>query len=601
MVAGLDGKFQKDASYAAILSWEKVLSGVKETLGRKIGEGKRGKSKGKLKQLEKLKTLKKGGTYEPKALTPTEIKLAAACDRFAEIAPEDDGVVNIKFKSAQIYYLKNNFDEAAVRFGEIIDKWPQHKYGRFAAQLIVESYNVREDWSQLNVWSRKFATNPRLMADKSFSKTIKEFIEFSSFKEIIKVFEPSKTQEEIAGHYIGFATEFPKSKYAMIAVYNAVINYDKANRLEDAIAQANKILVDFKSFKLKKEDIANSKKTGEGITLPETIREKTMYLAATFHGRLAEFQEAADLYESYSKEFKKADKREDAIYNSAIYREGLGDYDKAIANFKQYMKEFPKKDDIPVIDWKIGEIYVKKGDQKSAQSHFSGLIRSAAKRGDAERSVCAEYKVMEAQIAQGRERDTQRSWDRILKSFAKLSDEDKAKPCPLKAAAYITFSKLEPEYEKYLAIDFTNERTIGKDVPAKKDLQGKLEGAYLEVIKLQQPDYAIAALFRLAKLQQNMAKAFQNSPCPKALTEDQCIEYEGMVLEQSYPYEENAIAGYDKALAKAYELQLYNEWLIKAQEGLKAYEPGKFPEIRKYALIPSESAQQTPKVAEAMK
>ena len=97
------------------------------------------------------------------------------------------------------------------------------------------------------------------------------------------------------------------------------------------------------------------------------------------------------------------------------------------------------------------------------------------------------------------------------------------------------------------------------------------------------------------------AKAFQNSPCPKALTEDQCIEYEGMVLEQSYPYEENAIAGYDKALAKAYELQLYNEWLIKAQEGLKAYEPGKFPEIRKYALIPSESAQQTPKVAEAMK
>jgi hypothetical protein len=171
----------------------------------------------------------------------------------------------------------------------------------------------------------------------------------------------------------------------------------------------------------------------------------------------------------------------------------------------------------------------------------------------------------------------------------------------LKAAAYITFSKLEPDYEKYLAIDFTNERTINKDVGAKTELQGKLETAYLEVIKLQQPDYAIAALFRLAKVQQNMAKAFQNSPCPKKLSEDQCIEYEGMVLEKSYPYEENAIAGYDKALAKAYELQLYNEWLIKAQEGLKAYEPGKFPEIRKYALIPSESAQQTPKVAEAMK
>ena len=153
MTAAKDGKFQKDAAYASILSWEKVLSGVKETVSGKIREGKRGKSKGKLKQLEKLKTLKKGQTYEAKPLTPTEVKLAAACDRFAEIAPDDEGVVNIKFKSAQIYYLKNNFDEAAVRFGEIIDGWPQHKYGRFAAQLIVESYNVREDWSQLNIWS----------------------------------------------------------------------------------------------------------------------------------------------------------------------------------------------------------------------------------------------------------------------------------------------------------------------------------------------------------------------------------------------------------------------------------------------------------------
>lgn len=601
MVSGVEGKFQKDAAYASILSWEKVLSGVKETLGRRINEGKRGKRKGKLRQLEKLKKLKKGQSYEPKDLTATEVKLAAACDHFTEIAPEDDGVVNIKFKSAQIYYLKNHFDEASVRFGEIIDKWPQHKYGRFAAELIVESYNVREDWSQLNVWARKFAKNPRLMADKKFAKTIGGYVEGASFQEIIKVFEPAKTQAEIANHYVGFATEFPKSKYAMIAVFNAVVNYDKANQLEDAIAQAQKILTDFKDFKLKKEDITKSKKAGTSITLPETIREKTMFLVAGFHGRLAQFEESATLYEAYSTEFKKAEKRGDAVYNSAVYREGLGQYDAAIANYKSYMKEFPKKDDIPVIDWRIGELLVKKGEHRSAQGHFGNIVKSAAKRGDAERSVCAEYKVMEAQIAQGRERDTERSWNRILASFAKLNPEDKAKPCPLKAAGYITFSKLAGEYEKYLAINFSNERTIVKDVPAKKDLLGKLEGEYLEVIKLQQPDYAIAALFRLAKLQQNMALAFQSSPCPKKLTEDQCAMYEGALLEQSYPYEENAIAGYDKVLAKAYELQLYNEWLIKAQEGLKQYEPGRFPEIRKYALIPSEAAQQTPKVAEAMK
>ncbi|MEE2961253.1 MAG: tetratricopeptide repeat protein [Myxococcota bacterium] len=603
LVADVEGKFKKQAAIKSIFNWEKVIAGVKETKSKKIDSNKKAQERTRIKGLEKRKKLKKGISYEPIELTKDEIMLSSACDRFVKIAPEDTDVVKIKFESAQLYYLKNHFDEASKRFGEIIDRWPKDKLAKTSAKSIVESYNVREDWTQLNLWSRKFQGNPLLMADKRFAKAINEYVEGASFQEIRLVLEPKAESEQAGDLYVQFSNEFPESRFTMIAIFNAMMNYDKSNKLEKALAQGTRILDDFKNFKIKKADVEKSKKDGSRITLPAEIREKAMFLQAEYYGRLAEFSKSAKLYETYFFEFKKGDKRSDAIYNASVYREGLGEYVKSTANWKLYMKLNPKADDIPKLTWRLGEILVKKRDFKAAQDYFYKLSKSLAKAKNYERSLCATYKVMENLIKQGKKKDAEGYFKTIAETYEKLDADEKKAPCALDAVAYVSFEQLEPRFTTYKAISLntTNQRTLGKNLETKLAQVPELEAEYTKVLAIGQGDFGIASLYRIGVVYQNMSDELLGSPCPPNLTDDQCGMYQAALQEKAFPLENKAIEAYDKTLAKAYELGLYNDWLVKAQDALAVYEPGRFPDMHEYPLIPSELTQEAPKVAEALK
>ena len=609
-LASLDeGEFRKVSSYNAILSWEKVLSGVKEELGKRLGS-KKSRARGQLKQLEKLKTLKKGGTYEPIPLTDTELKLSAACDRYAVVAPEDPQTVKVKFKSAQLYYLKNHFADAAVRFNEIIENYPTEKMARLSAELIVESFNVRKDWVNLNKYSRLFQENGNLMKDKEFAERIGDYVEFASVKEIFEIYEKKESELQIADRYIAYSKEFPKGKYAMLAAYNAFNKLDAVNELDRSMKQASVLLNDFKDFKLSKKDAEANKKDKLGIPEPVVIREKVLFRYAEYYARLALFDEAAGYFASYASEFKK-DKKfskneevqkriSDATLNAASLYQGIGEHNKAISLIEAYLKMNPKAEDTAQQRWRIGEIIEKKEDWSNVVKYFGKLERDLKKAKADERAVCALYRQTKAYLKMDRERDARKTFSGIEKGWEALSSDDKSKPCVLEARAYVEFTKVEDEFKDYEAIDFntTNQNKLLKAVEKKQSLIEELAAKYKAVIDLKHPEYAIASAYRIAIVSKLMADAFLNSPCPKQLTDDQCGMYQAALQEQAFPHEDAAIQLFDEVLQQAYGAKFYNEWLVKAQDALKAYEPHRFPAIQTYGLVASEPTKQSPRLAE---
>lgn len=592
------GEFVKPAAYTAVLAWEKLAAGVKETLGRRIVEGKRGKSRGALKRLEEIKTLNKGEEYAETPLTDVEQKLARACDTFVRVAPNDDEVLKVKFKSARLHFIHNQFVEAANRFGEIIDKSPNDRLARIGAESILQSFNARQDWSNLNKWSRKFSSNRPLMADKGFRKKVGEFIEGASFNEVHFVYEPKGNTLETADRYSRFVEEFPKSKFAMVALYNAVVNYDKSNLLEKAIARAQTLVVSYKDFKISKADIDKSKREGSQLPKPEQLREKVLFLKASFHERIAEFGIAADLYEQYAKEFTKGPKVADSVFNAALYREGLGDFDRAIANLETYVREFPRKRDIPDIAWRIGLIREKKKDWSGVDRHFAAWGKKHGS-SDPARRLCADYKRVKAMLARKKEGEARAGYAGLIARYRKLSGARKQQPCALDAAALAAFELVETDFDAYTAIRLEGkEKQINERLIKKMKMVGDLQGRYTKVLELGQGDYGIAALYRIGQIYQQLAQQMFATACPKRLTGDQCVIYEAALQEQAFPLEEKAIEAYDMALAKAYELGLYNDWLGKTQEALKVFEPTRFPEIRQYELIAAETVSKVPELVE---
>ncbi len=93
-------------------------------------------------------------------------------------------------------------------------------------------------------------------------------------------------------------------------------------------------------------------------------------------------------------------------------------------------------------------------------------------------------------------------------------------------------------------------------------------------------EYGIAALTRIGMMYADFAQNFLDSPDPKGLDEDQLSMYRGELENRAFPLEEKAIEALEKALAKSYELSVYNEWTIMAQDRLNKYRPGAYAKVR---------------------
>jgi hypothetical protein len=89
----------------------------------------------------------------------------------------------------------------------------------------------------------------------------------------------------------------------------------------------------------------------------------------------------------------------------------------------------------------------------------------------------------------------------------------------------------------------------------------------------------VASLCRIGLVYQNFARALFDAPVPKELNEEQRAIYQEELNNLAFPVEEKAIEAFEKALQKAYELGVYNEWTTLTQENLNKYKPGTYPEL----------------------
>ena len=189
----------------------------------------------------------------------------------------------------------------------------------------------------------------------------------------------------------------------------------------------------------------------------------------------------------------------------------------------------------------------------------------------------------------------------LVKGYMALGDEDKKKPCALDAVAKASFALIQAEYDDYekISLNVSSDKVLAANLTKKLAMIEALTNKYTQVLSIGQGDFGIASLYRIGKMYQHLAQALFNSPCPKKLDEDQCFFYQGALQEKAFPLEEKAVEAFDKALAKAYELGLYNEWLTKTQDAMISYEPDRFPEIHTYDLIASETVSAVPQLMEA--
>lgn len=577
------GKYARIAAYNAILAYEKVIAdGAKGQLDRSmkvVEKKKKGKSEASRTTQIKLAGLQEGKTYDEKPIPEEDLRLSQACDLYFKIAdPKDKELPAIKFKAAYLYYKYNHFVAAAERYFEIIERWPGDKLSKKAANLILDSLNVQKKWDELANYALSFKENSRLSrGDKKFQEEVQTILEGATYLSIQTAEKKAREADDaskevalasVATRFSKFQKDFPDSQYADKALYSAVLIYNQADELDHAI-EASELM----KKKYEKSDLAI----------------KNDWLLAEFYERIADFERSAQLYGSYYKSYEKDEKAADALYNSGLYYEGLGDTKRAIDQFTEYTKEFKKRDDASQVYWRICELHERDKNWKKASDCFDKFTKAYSKASEAKQFE-SRYRLALAQEKLGKRREALKEYQNLVKRYPKLAKKDQEADGARLAGAHAAFELLESEWTGFKNMKLTlNRKTLQKKLAGAEALacvdsggnKCKSEGKYLSVLGYGNGDYGICALTRMGQVYREMANSIRNAPLPRRLTEDQMEIYRAELDTVALGPEEKAIGAFERALDKAYELNIYNDCTLTSQGNLKELNPNKFPDLQK--------------------
>lgn len=545
-----EGEYTENAAHGAVLAYKKLLDLANE---QPKGEGDEGK-KSDLPEI-------------PKALplTDNHKRFIAACDLYSKFVKESQYLVDIEYDAARIYYDRNQFDEAIPRFKNISEQHSNHRLAIYAANLLLDSYNLTKDYDALNKQVDIFLKIYTPQRDPEFYALLTSLKQQSSFKKCQGI-EFKKEYKRAARCYLTYAEKYPKSDFRDKSYYNAALNFEREKEMENAIQARLKLV---------------------NNCIGSELVPKALYsIAANLHA-LAIYSQASKFYEIYAQRYPKEENARVALQNAAVFRQGLGDYDEAINDYTTYMKMVGSKKRAAKIYFNMGLIFEKQGQWKKVIDHYNAYLKSYAGGGTPDLALEAYVRIGNAYLAVKNRRAADKQFATAYKTFTKMSDANKKALTKkgLNAVAEARFQMGEAIFNQFNDIELKVKpyRDVGRFVKAmgtiiakKTKLIAEARDIYVEVIQFQSANWAIAALARIGQMFQGLAEDVYGAPAPRIFNEEQVEIFKGQMAEKAAVLEDKAIEAYVRCLKKTQELNWFNEWSDIVERQLAKLKPGEY-------------------------
>ena len=532
--------------------------------------------------MKKEKKAASGGGPDPgskgeQVLSEWETKSLAALDQYSRLFPTSDKVRNIIYKSAYLLYNKNHFKEASERFNVVIKMEPMSKEAEQAANLILDSFALVEDWDSLKS-NAKLYFDQQGLGSPDFKKEVYGIYENASLQLVENNFKKSGDKAKGAADYTAFYKEFPTSAKADIALNNATVYLNDLGKTTEAIPLRLEIINKFPKSKYYKDQVA----------------------AVGFdYESQANFTESANWYEKLYTLDKAHPGSAAAIFSAALFRDALGQWETSIKDYQAYMTSYPDKPGLNQLKLGIAQTYEEQTKLAEASKIYLEFFTKPPVNASLDEVMFARlrYGLLMDKLGQGA--NVTKHWNDTLTYFGKAITPVGGKPATeyelsREYVGQIKYILAEPEFKKFTSMRINGPTSkVSQKVEDKTTLDqlvGKAKGlvaiekTYTDVLNTGAGEWGLAALTKLGQVYEDMADTFANSKCPSYLTADQCEIYSAQIGDKAFPQIEKAVATYSEALKKAYELNLYNENTAAATRQLGVLRPLDYPGL--YEIVP---------------
>lgn len=491
---------------------------------------------------------KVGNSTDPLPLDPRADSFVKAADWYLEKFPNGEKSAELRFRTARLYYQHNQFDKANELFKQVVKKHPRTKYSEYAANLMLDIFNLKKDYIGLEKAGQELLQMPEIAGSKAGGE-IRGILEKASFKKAQDL-EAEKKYAESAEQFETFAQQNPKSDLLATAQYNAAVNYERMGNVLKAIPLYTSVAA--------------------------SRAEPAVKLKPTVHRLLAKIYQNSSLFEDSIKHYKLAIQTnpQDPLisnykYNIAIMSEVIDHYRDAFQNYSEYLETTKKRSEKKDIHYSLAKVAQKLNRRTAAIENYESYLNY----GDLDLSRQAESYHELMQLLKRSKPDESEKYQKRLLSLASRTKNPKA----VKYASEIKLDEAMKTSREFKSVRLPSDPNKQKKAVEKKvELLNKLTGELNKIVQMNSGETIVSSLSVLGEANQHMVDAILSAPLPKGLNAQESQMYKDGIKKIAEPFQQKAVESYKLAVQRGQELEVYTSSYETAYKYMNAVQPQEY-------------------------
>lgn len=320
--------------------------------------------------------------------------------------------------------------------------------------------------------------------------------------------------------------------------------------------------------------VAHFRRLGEAV--PDSdIRATAEYDAAAVLINMEDWNQASTVLEDFRRSYPESEFSDDITQKLAVSYLESGRGAAAAGEFLR-IADAPSSDDDVRREalWKAADLYQQENLARDEQQVLESIV--ARYPDPLSESIEARFRLLELSELNGNSQDRRQILQDLVYVDATAGAQRSDRTRYLAARASLELA--EPVRRNFMAMRIS--QPLAESMEVKKSLMEDVLKVYGDAAEYGVAEVTTAATFRLGEVYQQFSKDLMESERPRDLDELALEQYDMLLEEQTFPFEEKAIELYEANAARAVD-GVYDEWVQRSFEALATLLPGRYAKMER--------------------
>ncbi len=517
--------------------------------------------------------------------------------------PQGKGAAQINFLLAESLFEDKRYDEAAREFERSAYEYGSHENAAEAGYAALVAYTEQDKlltgpdkkaWNQTALqsalsFSRVFYKDSRVPA--VLAKAAHELYEGHNYDDAVRAAETilhrypnSDTEIRRTALIVLANTQFELSNYEVAELFYTELRGLLASDdpLNSEVKERLAACIYKQAEQFRAHGAINSAIDEFNrliATVPNSsVRPVAEYDIATAYIIMDMWKEAAAHLEAFRDNYPDHSLNDGIDEKLAIAYVRLEDPLKAAEALRDIVKNSDSPESQRDALWQAATLYEKAGEKHKAATTYNAYAEMFP--SPLEPAIEALYKAGLMHQAVGRDNYYRIQLDKIYDADMNGGNQRTNRTRYL--AAQAAFVLAEPHFERYEKVRLVE--PIRRNMQLKNQLMKQALKAYNKAVELGVAEYTTAATFRIADMYTDFSSKLMDSDRPANLDDEEMEQYEIMLEEQAFPFEEQAIELHETNLKRMTENGLFDQWIRNSINSLAELMPAQYSRTETHGI-----------------